>query len=327
MHRLMRKLKRSASHRFVLSEEEAIRQQCLQHAMERQEEQERLRRIQQAEEEARRYFFETQAAAVSSPPVAFPPPAPSFNSPPTSAPAPFTGTGPLFPPPQAVPVTIPPWMMMAPVPSPAASQTESGMSEDTEVRRAIDASIRQEEERKRREAEEERMLMQKLREAEEWEKWRAGLQRQMEEQDARDFGQLQRMVGNQDEAAIQEAKQVQLALQMSLAEQRDGMRAEGRAYVVYQDSVLDRRGGHYELVSGEREAKGKEKAKEWAYEEDDDEAKELAEAMRLSQLVYKNPEERMRDEQAIYRSALINEQVTHPTSSSIIVIASLLQFM
>jgi hypothetical protein len=37
---------------------------------------------------------------------------------------------------------------------------------------------------------------------------------------------------------------------------------------------------------------------------------ELAEALRLSQLVYLPPEARAREEQAIYRAALINEQVS-----------------
>lgn len=116
-------------------------------------------------------------------------------------------------------------------------------------------------------------------------------------------------------AALEEAKQVQLALQLSLAEQKlrarpqqqqtwDGLRAEGFADDEPSHHFFDH-GGHHEAYD---RRKGKEKVVDDDEKEDGgaDDERELA--LRLSQLVHLPPEARAREEQAIYRAALINEQ-------------------
>jgi hypothetical protein len=237
------------SHGHHLSEEESMRQMLLQHAMARQEEQERwrLEALARAEEAQRQAFF-----------------------------APFPLHSPAA-------VAMPPWFGPAPGmthgdemtvnPEPMTVENE----EELQLRRAMEESKREEEERKRRlvvaEEEERRRHL-----AIEHEARRQQLLRQQQQQQYQHETADEEEDEEEDEArreALEEAKQVQLALQLSLAEQQH---ARQRA-----DHNLD--------------------------EEDDEvDDPELADALRLSKLVHKSPEERLREEQAIYRSALINEQ-------------------
>jgi hypothetical protein len=316
MHRLMRKLRRELSlngHHQHLSEEEAMRQVLLQHAQARQEEQERWRRLAIAEAEAQHQA--ALAAAASMAPVA----TPSFLDPnyatyADQATAMPQWTGAAAPSPYTQPMAI-----LAP---------NVAEQEEVEMQRALEESRREEEERKRRQAEaeeeERRAIAQRQRESEE-EYYRMqqrqaaymhDVEHQEEDEEAEDDDEARR-------AALEEAKQVQLALQLSLAEQKrragpqkqlqqawDGLRAEGFADHEPSHHFLDSvNGGHHEAHD---RRKGKEKVVDDHDENEDGGAegeRELAEALRLSQLVYLPPEARAREEQAIYRAALINEQV------------------
>lgn len=306
MHRLMRKLRRELSlngHHQHLSEEEAMRQVLLQHALARQEEQERWQRLAFAEAEAQ---HQAALAAASMAPATPPFLAPNYAAYVNQA------TG------------IPQWTGAAapgPYAQPMASLTPNVADEEVQVQRALEESRREEEERKRRQAaaeeEERRAIAQRQRESEE-EFYRMqqrqtafihDVEHQEDEEEDEEDDEARR-------AALEEAKQVQLALQLSLAEQKlrarpqqqqtwDGLRAEGFADDEPSHHFFDH-GGHHEAYD---RRKGKEKVVDDDEKEDGgaDDERELA--LRLSQLVHLPPEARAREEQAIYRAALINEQV------------------
>ncbi|ELR23614.1 UBX domain containing protein [Acanthamoeba castellanii str. Neff] len=307
MHRLMRKLRRELSlngHHQHLSEEEAMRQVLLQHALARQEEQERWQRLAFAEAEAQ---HQAALAAASMAPATPPFLAPNYAAYVNQA------TG------------IPQWTGAAapgPYAQPMASLTPNVADEEVQVQRALEESRREEEERKRRQAaaeeEERRAIAQRQRESEE-EFYRMqqrqtafihDVEHQEDEEEDEEDDEARR-------AALEEAKQVQLALQLSLAEQKlrarpqqqqtwDGLRAEGFADDEPSHHFFDH-GGHHEAYD---RRKGKEKVVDDDEKEDGgaDDERELA--LRLSQLVHLPPEARAREEQAIYRAALINEQRT-----------------
>lgn len=279
-----------------------MRQVLLQHALARQEEQERWQRLAFAEAEAQ---HQAALAAASMAPATPPFLAPNYAAYVNQA------TG------------IPQWTGAAapgPYAQPMASLTPNVADEEVQVQRALEESRREEEERKRRQAaaeeEERRAIAQRQRESEE-EFYRMqqrqtafihDVEHQEDEEEDEEDDEARR-------AALEEAKQVQLALQLSLAEQKlrarpqqqqtwDGLRAEGFADDEPSHHFFDH-GGHHEAYD---RRKGKEKVVDDDEKEDGgaDDERELA--LRLSQLVHLPPEARAREEQAIYRAALINEQ-------------------
>lgn len=284
-----------------------MRQVLLQHALARQEEQERWRRLALAEAEAQHQAALATAASMAPATSSFLDPNYATYADQATAMPQWTGAAAPSPYTQPMPILAP----------------NVAEQEEVEMQRALEESQREEEERKRRQAEaeeeERRAIAHRQRESEEEyyrvQQRQAAYMHDVEHQDEED-----EEAEDEDEArraGLEEAKQVQLALQLSLAEQKrragpqqqlqqawDGLRAEG--FADHEPSLLDP-GGHHEAHD---RRKGKEKVVDDENEDGGAEGEsELAEALRLSQLVYLPPEARAREEQAIYRAALINEQV------------------
>lgn len=198
----------------------------------------------------------------------------------------------------SVPFTPPflPATVQHQVPSPLVREEE-------EVIRAIEESKREEEQRRRWEEEQERLIQMRLREEEEV--------RRLSERQAEEEAEEER------KAAIEEARLLHKAIEESLANHkdirdvRDAVRAEG----TYDLPVLQFGGDPYlsDEVSLHRRSKHsatrplKTPSSQTPYDDDD----ELADALRLSQLITVPVNERPKEEEAIYRAALIHQQV-HP---------------
>jgi len=188
----------------------------------------------------------------------------------------------------------------ASTPSVSGGGGEGGGEDDEEeqLRWAIAESIHDEGERKRREAREMRQLMRELREAEDIERRRAALLRQLkEEEKAKYTGMVGRV--NEGRESQNEERQLRLAMEMSLADHERKKQSKKEELDDWlEESKMFR---DYSRAAGEfkrdqcREIKEKEEVND-------------KEALRLSELVHKPPEEREKTEQSVYLTVIVGEQ-------------------